>query len=269
MKLKHLLAPIMSAGLAVSAFAGTADTKGAPPVVQPPADTTLGATLTVGYDSDYIFRGVEFAKNLVSGSLDWVVPFDKTFSLDLNAWYGASANAEAAPFAGGRSYGELDLSPTLNAKIALANDSSLTFGLKYTWYHYMMNASNFIDDVNEVGATVKYTTGKIGPGTFDVAVGGYRDFTAKGWYFEYSVDYNISIIKDRLGLQPGLLISNASHYYGVDGGNTFKPWLAMPINLTKTATLLPYIAGNIPFGSLRDNGEERRVYGGVALSVTF
>jgi hypothetical protein len=258
MKLKHLLAPILSAGFAVSACAGTADTKGAPPVVQPPADTSLGATLTVGYDSDYVFRGVEFAKNLVSGDLDWVVPFNKVLSLDLNAWYGASANSEAAPFAGGHSYGELDLSPTLNAKIDLGNESSLTFGLKYTWYHYMMNAHNFIDDVNEVGGNVKYTSPTIGLGTFDIWAGAYRDFTAKGWYFEYAVDY-----------KPGVLLSNASHYYGVDGGNNFKPWLAMPINLTKTATLTPYIAGNIPYGSLRDNGEERRVYGGVALSVTF
>jgi hypothetical protein len=267
MKLNLILVPLVSAGFALSAFAGTSG-KAVTEPVQPPADTTLGATLTVGYDTDYVFRGVEFAKNLVSGSVDWVVPFDKTFSLDLNAWYGASANAEAAPFAGGDSYGELDLSPTLLAKIELNSQSSITFGLKYTWYHYMMNAEHFIKDVNELGLNAKYTV-NVGPGSLDVAAGAYHDWTAEGWYFEYSVDYNYTIIKDRLSVQIGVLVSHASHYYGVDGGNTVHPWLALPINLTKTATLSPYIAGNLPFDSLKDAGEEKRVYGGVSLSVTF
>jgi hypothetical protein len=266
MKLNHLLVPVLSLGLAASAFAGSVAKTSE--IVQPPADTTLGATLTVGYDTNYIFRGVQFAENLVSGSIDWVIPFDKTFSLDLNAWYGASADSSAEPFAGGHSYGELDLSPTLWAKIPLNNDSSVSFGLKYTWYHYGMNAEHFIDDVNELGGIIKYTA-NIGPGSLDLVGGAYHDWTADGWYFEYAIDYNFTIIKDRLTLQPGFLISHASHYYGVDGGNTMKPWLALVINLTKTATLSPYIAGNVPYGSLDDNGERSRVYGGVALSVTF
>jgi hypothetical protein len=154
------------------------------------------------------------------------------------------------------------------AKIPLNNDSSITFGLKYTWYHYGMNAEHFIDDVNELGGLVNYTA-NVGPGSLDLTAGAYHDWTADGWYFEYAVDYNFTIIKDRLTIQPGFLISHASHYYGVDGGNTMKPWLALVINLTKTATLSPYVAGNIPYGSLDENGEKSRIYGGVALQVTF
>lgn len=263
MKLNLLLVPLVSAGLAASAYAGTVGK--APEPVQPPApaDTTLGATLTVGYDTDYVFRGVEFAKNLVSGSIDWQLPIDQTFTLDLNAWYGASADASAEPFAGHGSYGELDLSPALYAKLG-----AVTLGLKYTWYHYMMNAEHFIDDVNEVGGTLAYSAFSGTPFQLDLAAGAYRDFTADGWYFEYSVSHTF-VITSWLSIQPGVLISHASHYYGVDGGNTFKPWIAMPIKLTKTATLSPYIAGNLPYGSLDDLGEKDRVYGGVSLSVTF
>ncbi len=72
-----------------------------------------------------------------------------------------------------------------------------------------------------------------------------------------------------ISLVPGVLISFGSDYYGVDGGNTIRPSLAMPIKLTKTATLTPYIAGNLPYDSLDSLGEDSRVYGGVALSVTF
>jgi len=262
MKLNLLLVPVLSAGLALSAFAGSPGK--APEPVQPVvADTTLGATLTVGYDTNYIFRGVQFAENLVSGSLDWVVPIDKTFSLDLNAWYGVSADDSAEPFAGNHSYGELDLSPTLYATLG-----DFKLGLKYTWYHYMGDAGHVIEDVNEVGATVAYSAFAKTPYQLDLGAGAYRDFTADGWYFEYTVSHTFEITS-WLSIQPGVLISHASHYYGVDGGNTFKPWLAAPIKLTKTATLTPYIAGNIPYGSLNDLGEKDRVYGGVALSVSF
>lgn len=261
MKLNLLLVPVLSAGLAATAFAGSVGK--APEAVQPPAETSLGATVTVGYDTDYVFRGVLFAKNLVSGSLDWVVPINQTFSLDLNAWYGASADDSAAPFAGNHSYGELDLSPTLYATFG-----PLKAGLKYTWYHYLNNAGSFLDDVNEVGATLAYSAFEKTPYQLDLGAGAYYDATAEGWYFEYTVSHTF-VITEWLSIQPGVLISHASHYYGIDGGNTFKPWIAMPIKLTKTATLTPYIAGNLPYDSLDDAGEKDRVYGGVTLSVTF
>jgi hypothetical protein len=119
-----------------------------------------------------------------------------------------------------------------------------------------------------VGVTLAYSAFEKTPYQLDLTAGAYRDFTADGWYFEYSVSHTF-VITPWLSLQPGVLISHASHYYGVSGGNTFKPWLAAPIHLTKTATLTPYVAGNLPYGSLDDNGEKSRVYGGVALSVTF
>ena len=260
MKLSKVLISLLSVTLEGSAVAGSPGKAPAPVQPEAPAGLfdNLGATATIGYDTNYIFRGVQFAKNLVSAGLDLNLPIDKTFSLDLNAWYGVSADSSAAPFAGGDSYGELDLSPTILAKLG-----PVTAGLKYTWYHYMNNAGHFVDDVNELGLTL--ATSVAG---FDLGAGVYHDFTAKGWYYEASVSRTIAI-NSWLSIQPGILISFGSHYYGVEGGNTIKPWLAIPIKLTKTATLNPYIAGNLPYGSLHDLGEKRRVYGGVALNVTF
>lgn len=258
MKLNSLLLSILSAALVVSAQAGTSG-KAAPQVQPAPEATPLGVTATLAYDTDYVFRGVEFAKNLVSGNIEVAVPIDKTFSLDFNAWYGASADDSAAEFAGAGSYGELDLSAALLAKI----NSNLTAGLKYTWYHYTNNAGNFVDDVNEIGLTLA-TTIK----TIDLNAGVYYDFTAEGWYYEVGASHAFKI-NDWLSLVPGAAISFGTDYYGVNGGNTVKLSLAAPIKLTKTATLTPYIAGNLPYGSLKDAGENSRVYGGVALSITF
>lgn len=257
MKLNSLLLPILGAALVVSAQAGSPGKAPAP--VQPaPEAALLGVTATLAYDTDYIFRGVQFAQNLVSGSIDVVVPIDKTFSLDLNAWYGASVDDSAAPFAGGGSYGELDLSAALLAKLG-----NVTAGLKYTWYDYVGNAGKSLKDVNEIGITLATTLKSI-----DLSAGGYYDFTAKGFYYEFGVSHAFKIT-ECISLVPGALISFADHYYGVNGGNHIKVSLAAPIKLTKTATLTPYIAGNLPYGSLKDNGENSRVYGGVALSITF
>ena len=61
---------------------------------------------------------------------------------DLNAWYGASADDSAAAFAGGGSYGELDLSAALSYKL-----DPVTIGVKYTWYNYTSGADAFVKDV--------------------------------------------------------------------------------------------------------------------------
>lgn len=258
MKLNSLLLPILSAALVVTAQAGTSAKAPAQCQMAPEA-APLGVTATLAYDTDYIFRGVEFAKNLVSANIEVAVPIDKTFSLDFNAWYGASADDSAAPFAGSGSYGELDLSAALLAKVS----SNLTLGLKYTWYDYTVNASHFLTDVNEIGVTASTTLAML-----DLNAGVYYDFTAQGWYYELGASHSFKI-NDWLSLVPGAAISFGTDYYGVNGGNTVKVSLAAPIKLTKTATLTPYIAGNLPYGSLKDNGEKSRVYGGVALSVTF
>ncbi|MNC97153.1 hypothetical protein D3C83_147140 [compost metagenome] len=55
----------------------------------------------------------------------------------------------------------------------------------------------------------------------------------------------------------------------MSGFNHIKEGVSLPIKLTSTATLTPYIAGNIPIDSLEDNGEDDQVYGGISLSVSF
>ena len=257
MKFNLALLTAMSLG-ALPAFAGPDNSKSAQPPVQPPVENPLGVTVTVGYDSDYVFRGVEFAKNLVSASIDYTAPINNIISVDLNAWYGSSAGDDAQPFAGGRSYEELDLAATVSAKLG-----PVTVGVKYTYYDYLGRAGDYVKDINEVGLLLGTTVAGI-----DLAAGAYYDDTARGYYFEYSASHTFAIT-DRISIVPSVLVSHATHYYGVEGGNNVSLRLSIPVKLTKAATLTPYVAGNLPFDSLKDNGEQSRVYGGVALSVSF
>lgn len=257
MKLNTLLIPAMSAAFAASAFAG-APAK-APAVIQPPMveeEAPLGFTLTAGYDTDYVYRGVQFAEHLVSIGLDGNIPFTDVLSLNVGAWFGTSADDSYVGT--GDSYHELDLYAAL-----LADLGPVTVGLKYQYYLFEGDAGDVLDDIHEVGVVFSTTLGPV-----DLIGGAYYDETADGFYFETGVSKAIEIT-DRISLVPSALVSYAIDYYGVDGFNHVKLSLAAPIKLTKTATLTPYIAGNIPIDALDDLGEEDRVYGGVSLSVSF
>ena len=258
MKVHSLLIPFMSLALVAPAFAGTSG-KGSTPVQPAPApETPLGLTATVGYDTDYVFRGVLFAKNLVSAQIDGNLPLNKDLTFNYGAWYGASADDKAATFAGGTSYGELDLYAALLYKIG-----PVTTGLKYTWYNYLGHAGTFVPDINELGITLATSAAGI-----DFTAGAYYDWTAKGYYFEVGASKTIAIT-DKVGITPGVIVSYADHYYGVSGFNHVKPYISLPIKLTSSATLSPYIAGNFPIDSLKGLGEKSRVYGGIYLGVTF
>jgi hypothetical protein len=252
MKLKYLLiAAAVTAATSVSA--GT--TAKAPAVVQPAAEEPLGFTATIGYDTHYVFRGVMYAENLVSAGIDGTIPVTDVLSLNVGAWYGTSADDSGVPGPGG-SYHELDLYAALLAKVGDA-----TVGLKFTEYLYDGTAA--IDDIPEVGIIATVPLGFV-----DLSAGAYYDFTADGFYFEVGVSKSIPLT-DRISLVPGVIVSAANDYYGVSSFNHIKVGLSLPIKLTSTATLTPYIAGNFPLGDLDDLGEDSRVYGGIALSVAF
>lgn len=263
MKFNSLLITLVSVAFAASSFAGVTAGSGkacttCAPIAAEGLFDTVGATVTVGYDSNYVYRGFNIGENLVSGSIDLPIAINKQWTLDLNAWYGALDSA--TPGFGGGDYGELDLTASLLYKF-----EAFTVGLKYEHYFFFMDAHHALSDIDELGLTLATS---IGGGVVDLAAYVGYDFTADGWYYEASASHTFKI-NDWLSIVPGVLISFGTDYYGVDGGETIKPSVAFPIKLTKTATLTPYIAGNIPFDSLHSNGEDARVYGGISLSVTF
>ena len=256
MKLRSLLTPALSL-LAASAFAGV-PAKAPAPVQPAPAEEPLGITASIAYDSHYVFRGVLFAENLVSAAIDATIPVTDVISINAGAWYGSSVDDSGVFGNPPGSFQELDLYGAVMADLGAVN-----VGLKYTHYFYFGDAETGIEDVNELGVVA---TAALGP--VDVSGGAYYDWTTEGFYFEVGVSKTFEIT-DRISIVPGALISLGDDYYGVSSFNHVKVGVALPIKLTSTATLTPYIAGNLPMEDLDDAGEEDRVYGGVSLSVSF
>lgn len=254
--MKSILSNTLLAAIALAsplAFAGAPAPKN--PVTPPPAEEPLGMSATIGYDSKYIFRGVDFGDSLITASV--VVPVKLTDSLTFTfaPWYGSAAG-------GGRfteDYDELDLVASLTYDAGFA-----TFGLGYTYYLFPFSDT----DTHEPFLTVAKSFGPV-----NWFAGAYLDVEAdggdEGWYFETGINSSIKIT-DSFSLVPEAKISYGAGYYGVDGFNNVVLKLGAPWALTSTATLTPYIAGSIAIDSLdADVGEDSYLIGGVALTVTF
>jgi hypothetical protein len=250
--------------LAAPAFAGTAPSakcsKCVAPVVAP--EELLGFTLSAGYDSSYIFRGLNFGDNWITTSIDYTHAVSEGIRLDLGATYGNLADAGLAT-SNGPSYDRLELSAGLVADLGGAE-----LGLGYTYYHHMGDLDSILEDGHEVGLNLATKAG-----IFNIGVGANYDFAIDGWYLEAAVNTEI-VITDRISAVPGVSIGYGIdytyHIEGVTGVDDFTHVglnLAFPIKLSKTATLTPYVAGNIPLDGL--DGQDDEVYGGVSLSVKF
>jgi hypothetical protein len=246
-----------SLALAASAFAGTtvSSGKGGPPPA-PPAPTGLfdsvGATVDIGYDTHYFFRGFLISEQNVWGQVALSVPLTEKLSLGLGAWYTASNDI---------SYTELDLNAGLSYDAGFAR-----FGLGYTRYEFFDGSAGEgagIDNTNEVGATISKALGHV-----NAAIGYYYDFEAEGSYIELGIDAPIAVT-DNFSIVPAALVSYGADYYSTETDfQHVKLSLSFPIKLTGTATLTPYVAGNIALSTTEDIVDDT-IYGGVKLSVSF
>ena len=206
---------------------------------------SLGAEASLGYDSHYIFRGVDFGENLIWGDVNITAPVNDTVDLNIGAWYASLADGH---------FDELDVYAALSADLG-----AFTVGVGATWYYYPSND----DDALEPGISISTSAGPI-----DLSLGYYYDLETDGSYIELAAESAIEL-SDTVSLVPGVSVSYADDYYGVSGFNNVGVSLALPIALTDNATLTPYVAGSLAIDGLEDLGEDDHLYGGVSLSISF
>lgn len=269
---------VLAACASMNAFAGTsAPAKGVTPTVEEGGALfdTLGATLEVGYDSRYYFRGLWFADNTTWAGVSLSVPLTEKLSLGFGALYTSTVDTTAAG-ANDFDYSELDLSTSLTYDAGFAK-----LGLVYTHYEFFdgFSGSNAgvrnaggelnVGGVEEVGATIATSVGPV-----NLYGGFYYDFTIGASYAEVGADAPIAI-NSWLSLVPavkaGYGFTNYYTFGGHQSGLTHViPSLSAPIKLTKTATLTPYVAYNISLDTRHlNNTQDSEFFGGVKLGVTF
>jgi hypothetical protein len=306
MKLKSMTSVITKSALVLAACASLNAIAGPAPMGKAPAPPvmeesgalfdTLGATLEVGYDTRYYFRGLWFADNTVWTGLSLSVPLTEQLSWGVGALYTSTPDTQVdvlvagVPTAAELDYEELDLSTSLTYDAGFAK-----FGLVYTHYEFFKGFSGTayngagaftaagemnVSSSDEVGLTVALPLGPV-----NFYAGYFYDLRIGGSYAEAGIDYPIEITS-WLSLVPAVKAGYGNDYYtGQDNvavaGGPLNPFpssgfthlgvsLSAPIKLTRTATLTPYIAYNISGRARRQiNTQDNEIYGGVKLGVTF
>jgi hypothetical protein len=104
-------------------------------------------------------------------------------------------------------------------------------------------------------------------GIFDVGVLAAYNFDRDGTYLEASVGASFERCEGA-ALEPSVAVGYSSNYYEDDGFTHVLLTLGLPLKLTETATLTPYIAANLPLEVLEAD-QDAEMFGGVALAVSF
>ena len=280
--------------LALAATPVLAGTSPAPknPVAPAPENDDLGITASLGYDTNYIWRGLNYGQNWVRSAVEGSILLiggasedgAGTTSLDWNAQFGTFAGDQdhLTPNLGvddlGISFQRLQLGA------AVAHDfGPATVSLGYTYYRNMGTFTRVLtNDGGEINLGLATSLGPI-----DIASSANYDHVNNSWYFDVNASTTIAIT-DSISLVP---FANVGYGHNLNwqfaGPSNITGWTAittgiqLPIKLNSRATLTPYLAGNLPLGTTANLGGSARdagapdtafksvLFGGVTLSVRF
>lgn len=304
MKLNALLKTL--GFLALAATPVVAGTAPAPknPIAPAPVNDDLGINASLGYDTNYVWRGLNFGQHWLRAGLDGSILLaggaseDGAGSTSLN-WdvkYGFLAG-DQDHFTPGIFGGIAGLEASfqrLELGAALVHDfGGFSGSLGYRYYRNMggLNTLGRMNDGQEVSLGLATALGPI-----DISSSANWDFANNYWYFDLSASTTIAVT-DAISVVPYATIGyghnmnwqfsdNVNRNRGVTAGwnnsstsnfTAVTTGVQFPIKLNSRATLVPYVAVNIPMSGIQnlpingtpDNYAGTVVYGGVSLNVRF
>ena len=207
----------------------------------------IGATLSTGYMTNYIFYGVDFGEHAIWTGLDYTINA-LPIPVDVGVWY-------VNPTGGSGQDDELDLYASVGDSVG-GFDVSLTF-LAYIY-------PELGDDYStELVVNVSRSLGFVEWTGFAA-----YDFEVEGWNFGTGVSktFNVCDATD--------LVLSAGVGSQIDYFSTNYDWshayvqASFPIALRSNVTLEPYVAGLFALDAI-DDFQDDIVHGGVSLSVSF
>ncbi len=245
MTIRNTISAALLACTAISAQAGAAAT--AAPAPQAPSSSVWTGSVTLGYDTDYIFRGQEVSTDNVSTRLDLNYGLSAGSTLNLNAWYTNSTDSN---------FDELNLTATVNYKLS----DCMTIGPSLRHYSYpTSNANTELEFGVALGTAV---------GGLPVNLAAYYNEETEGYYLELGTSKSFKV-SDTLNLVTSAAIGYMDTDAGVSDLSHATVSVALPINLNGV-TLTPYVAGNFPLDGIDAiTTQDDEIVGGVSLKVGF
>ena len=207
----------------------------------------LGAEVSVGYDTDYIFRGANLGQDLLWSDVNVSTSLSDGLGLNIGAWY-------ANPTDVGDD--ELDIYAGVSTDLG-----GMTLDLGTTYYYYPgATGSNTLEFGAALGTSV---------GAFDVSLGVFHDIDTENTYVELGAGTSFDLT-DNISLDLGAAIgNNQDEVIGgqADGLTAVTITIGAPIGLTDNASLTPYLGINAGLEDNQDAGDE--IFSGISLSVGF
>ena len=226
----------------------------------------LGGEISVGYDTDYVFYGVRFARDSVWTDVNYT--FDNlAIPVTVGAWYLNGING------GGSGYDELDL----YVDLALGTFAGFDVTAGYTHFafpEFRSNVSN-TGGYGEADLSLSRSLGFV-----DLTFGSVFAFggggTSRGWYHELGLEKSFELT-DSISFVLGGGVAYSDGYFGGSGWNHYFASASLPIALNCRTTLTPYIGylgatdGMIVDGiNVGVGGPQSDIlHGGVSLTVSF
>lgn len=228
----------------------------------------LGGQVAVGYETDYLFHGLRFARDSVWTDVSYT--FDGlAVPVTIGAWYLNGINGSAF----GAGYDELNL----KAEAALGTFAGFDVTLGYTHYTFPEFRSNVVP-FGGYGETTLGISRNFGFADLHFSSGyahGGGGIAPQGWYHELGLERTYDLT-DSIKVVFGTGVAYSDGYWGPSGWNHYYATASLPIELNCRTTLVPYIGYLgapdtwIADGVLSaDSPQSDILHGGVSLRVTF
>lgn len=225
-------------------------------LVEPePACWPLSGTVSVGYDSSYLFRGGRYGDQAPWGELDLNLEVTPAFLFNAGVKY---INPTGVAVVGD----ELDVYGYLIVPVTLPGSGEWEAGVGGTLFYFLEDE----DDGSELNLFLTKAVGEWFDFTFEYTY----DLSYDGHAFGYYLDKSIPL-RPCLDLDLGAGAGHADENYNFDvlAGDFAYVRAGLTWHLTETAQFSSYVLGNFPFGGLEEAGERSDCYWGGSLGVAF
>jgi outer membrane usher protein FimD/PapC len=206
------------------------------------ASEEIGAEISLGYDTYYIDRGANLGADLIWGDVNVTTTLSDGLDLGIGAWY-----ANVADDAGND---QLDVYAGISTSIG-----EISVGLGTTYYYYPDPTTD--DGTLEFGLELGTSAGQI-----DLSVGFYYDIDLEAAYYEFGASTSFDLT-DTMAIDVGGAIGNTDG----DSLTALTFTIGIPIALSDSASLSPYLGLNVPLDDFEDDGDD--IFSGLSLTVGF
>jgi hypothetical protein len=205
----------------------------------------LGATISTGYMTHYVFYGVDFGEHAIWKGLDYTV--QTPIPIDIGVWYVNPTD--------GNLDDELDLFASVTQEVG-----GFEASLAISGYFYPESGD---DSSYELGLTIERSLEVV-----DWNATAKYDFVIGGWYFETGLSKGIALCDCAELVFSGGVAYQHGYNAAASEWNHAYAMLAVPVSIRENVVVEPYVAGLLALDAVEDFQDDL-VHAGISLNVSF